>query len=104
MSGNKNSIKIGFESKINIVKPIFADFRIDEKYLVLAQSLRSYVEFYHKCPVTMARHDEFILFDENYKKTVITISQLENIISEAKSFINTIDTVVRGRHVFYRKR
>jgi len=93
-----------FESKFNMFRlRIVEKFKIDKKYINIMQITRDIVLEHKNSPVEFVKNNKLIICDDNYKTKVLEISDVKEIVQIAKNFVNLVDTIVRGRNVFYRR-
>lgn len=97
-------VRDSFESKFNMFRlRIVERFKIDKKYIKDMQIVRDLILKHKNSPVEFVKDKNLIICDDNYKTKILKLSDVKDIVQEAKSFVNLIDTIVRGRNVFYRR-
>lgn len=93
-----------FESKFNMFhEKIIPRHNIDKDYERFIQEVKDIITAHKKSPVEFSRKDSFVICSDEYKMKTISINELKEYISKARSFIQETNTIVSKHEGIFRK-
>ena len=83
-----------FESKLTVFKSrVQPKYSINEEYVKILYELREIIVEHKHSPVEFARKDKFVICSDNYKMKAISVPEIKNYISKAKTFIQATNFI-----------
>ena len=84
-----------FSSKFNLFKEYAEKEGIDREYLILIQNIKDIIVKHKKSPVEFVRNDQFVICNGSYRTHTISVNELKDYITKAKSFLRQTEDIVR---------
>ena len=85
-----------FSSKFNLFKEYAEKENIDVGYLRLIQNMKNIILKHKKSPVEFTRKDQFVICNGSFKLHTISVNELKDYVSKAKSFLSNTESIISG--------
>jgi len=92
-----------FENKFSLFKEkCVTRYNINPEYTKLLREVKDIIVQHRKSPVEFVRKDRFVICSDNYKIKTVSIDQIKEYISRAKSFIQQTNFIVSKNERIFR--